>query len=433
MKTKIERKRATRGRAILFDLTEVLYNGTPCNEGQQARPFSIAIPITIQKHVKASGNEAIWGGNKLGVKEEWLNSENFLSTEDNTGDLPLPFSYYYNAADMGVKAEAFVEYVLRAETAISEQASKNEATLGLTSLPLIIRMPRAAELSTRHLLTRGYPGGITAHSTDAGFDKSKLTFRHKMKKTFRSSSFPRFGFDIVVSTPTHIQLDDHRPFPLRVSLFPNLLPVLTNICPDGDVSKLPTVRVISLKLKLRSTTLVRCPASWMDDESDKRLECNWKFIDPINYAIPVGGIKDSTSVDQPEVPTSKFTTATPSSPVAFLDLGDVLKLRLTLLKTDAQGAMSEQFPRPIWPTFKTFSINVSYDIMYELQLECLGDRDIVNNYNFAKTRVTIVPPASDTVTEMKTRQGDIDAVGLAMTAGGFANQMLSAFVPGWPF
>jgi hypothetical protein len=433
VKTRIERKKVTRGRAILFDLTEILYNGTPCSQGQQARPFSVVIPTTSQKHVKANGNEAIRGGNKLGVKEEWLESANFLSTADNTGDLPLPFSYYYNAADMGVKAEAFVEYVLQAETAMSEQASKNGATLGLATLPLIIRIPRAVEISTRHLLTRGCPGGITAHSTDVDFDKSKLTFRHKMKKTFRSSSFPRFGFDIVVSTPTHIQLDDPTPFPFRVSLFPNLLPVLTNICPDGDVSKLPTVRVASLKLKLRSTTLIRCPASWMDDESDKYHEYKWKFIDPINYAIPVGGIKDTNSIYQPEVPTSKFTTATPSSPVESLDLGNVLKLRLTPLKTDAQGAMSEQFPRPIWPTFKTFSINVSYDIMYELKVECLGETDTVNNYNFARTRVTIVPPASDKVTEMKTRQGDIDTVGLAMAAGGFANQMLSAFVPGWPF
>jgi hypothetical protein len=203
-------------------------------------------------------------------------------------------------------------------------------------------MPRAAEIGTRRLLTRSFPGHITAHSTDVDFDKSKLTFRHKMKKTFRSSSFPRFGFDIVISTLTHIQLDDQRPFPFRVSLFANLLPVQTNICPDGDVSKLPIVRVTSLKLKLRSTTLVRCPASWMDDESDKFHEYKWNFIDPINYAIPVGGIKNINNPYQFKILTSKFTTVTPSSPVEYLSLGDILKLRLTPLKTDAQGAMSEQ-------------------------------------------------------------------------------------------
>lgn len=116
-----------------------------------------------------------------------------------------------------------------------------------------------------------------------------------------------------------------------------------------------------------------------------------------------------------------------------MDLGNILKLRLTPLKTDAQGALSERLPRLIWPTFKTFSINVSYDIMYELKVECLDESDTVNNYNFAKTRFTIVPPASDIVTEMQTKQGDVDTVGLAMAAGGFANQMLSAFISGWPF
>lgn len=433
VKTRIERKHVTRGRAILFDLTEVLYNGKPCLQGQQARPFSITIPTVIQKEVKAKGDDALWGGNKVGVKDEWLESTKFLSSAQNTGELALPFSYYYNAADGGVKAEAFVEYVLRVETTISEESSKHEAALDLTSLPLIIRMPRTAGIGTRRLLTRSYPAHITAHSTDVNFDKSKLSFRDKMKKTFRSSSFPKFGFDIVVSTPTQIQLDDPRPFPFRVSLFPNLLPEETNISPDAGLSNLPIVRVTSLKLKLRSTTLIRCPASWMDDESDKFHEYKWNLTDPVDYVVPVGGIKKNTKADQPEVHPSKFDAATPSTPVEYLDLGDILKLRLTPLKTDAQGAMSEQLPRPIWPTFKTFSINVSYDIMYELTVECLGEKDIVNNHSFKSTSVVILPPANDRDVEMKTRQGDIDAVGLAMAAGGFANQMLSAFVPGWPF
>jgi hypothetical protein len=76
---------------------------------------------------------------------------------------------------------------------------------------------------------------------------------------------------------------------------------------------------------------------------------------------------------------------------------------------------------------------MSYDIMYELKVECLGETDTVSNYNFARTEVTILPPAHDKVTEMKTRQGDIDAVSLAIAAGSFANNMLSAFAPGWPF
>jgi hypothetical protein len=204
VKTKIERKGVTRGRAILFDVMEVLFNESQCKQGQHAKPFSVVIPTTIQKHVGTSGNDAFLGIDQWGMKKEWSTSKDFLSTADNVGNLPLPFSYYYNAADMGVKGEAFVEYVLQAETAVSEEAARSKISANLTILPLIVRIPRAEELETPRLITRNFPGWVRAYSTDVDFDKSRLTFGQKMKKTFRSSSFPRFGFDIVVATPTHI-------------------------------------------------------------------------------------------------------------------------------------------------------------------------------------------------------------------------------------
>jgi hypothetical protein len=218
-----------------------------------------------------------------------------------------------------------------------------------------------------------------------------------------------------------------------VSLFVNLLPIQTNVCPDGDISKLPPVKVTGLKLKLRSTTLVRCPSRLIDDESFKYHDYRWELNDPINYTVPIGGIKATGSIHQPEVPLSKYLNATPSSPAEFLDLGSILKLGLTPLKTAAQGAISEQLPRPVWPTFKTFSINVSYDIMYELKLECMDEIQTVNNYNYARTEVVIVPPAHDKTAEMKTKEGDIDWFELTSTAGGFANTLLGVFVPAWPF
>ena len=64
IKTKIERKHSTRGRAVLFDLSKVLYVGDPHRNEEQTRTFSISIPMNIQKQVKAVGS-----GVQIGIKK----------------------------------------------------------------------------------------------------------------------------------------------------------------------------------------------------------------------------------------------------------------------------------------------------------------------------------------------------------------------------
>ena len=95
------------------------------------------------------------------------------------------------------------------------------------------------------------------------------------------------------------------------------------------------------------------------------------------------------------------------------------------MKTDAQGALSKQLTRPVWPSFKTFNVNVSYDLMYEIGIECLGEKDNVNNLNYGKSRVTILPPSHDRETKMRTKKGDFDAVALAMEVGDLAWTIVS--------
>ena len=229
-----------------------------------------------------------------------------------------------------------MEYVIQIETAVTEQASKNDLALGITAIPLVIRRPKTDALNTAvKLRAKEISSRIVAHSTDPGFDKTTLTFRQKMKKTFRSESFPRFSFDVRVDVPSRIQLGDPKPFPFAISLWPDLRPERTNVCPDGGTSKLPEVRVTSLKLNLRSTTHIRCPSSWMDDESDKIHDHKWEFTKPIDYAIPIGGIANPPLLQG-------YIAAQPTKPpLDSLDLGSVLGLRLSPLTTETSGVQSQ--------------------------------------------------------------------------------------------
>ncbi len=174
---------------------------------ERIRPCSISIPRIIQKQVKAVGDRG-----KIGIKDERRESPDLLSSSRNTGDLPIPLSYYYDAASGGDVMEAFLEYVLQAETIMIENVVKNEVALGITAIPLVIGMLKAEalEMVARPVASR-FPCQIVAHWTDTNFNKSNLRFRQKMKKIFCSASFPKFSFDVRVGVPTSIQQDDPTP------------------------------------------------------------------------------------------------------------------------------------------------------------------------------------------------------------------------------
>ena len=117
VKTKITRQSAitssstTRGRALLFDLPEDLYTEGESTNGEHACPFTMSIPVSPPKLAAAGGARKF----TIGVSDKWRASSLFLSSEDDGSRVGLPFSYRYDAASAGVRAEAFVEYVLHAE------------------------------------------------------------------------------------------------------------------------------------------------------------------------------------------------------------------------------------------------------------------------------------------------------------------------------
>lgn len=133
----------------------------------------------------------------------------------------------------------------------------------------------------------------------------------------------------------------------------------------------------------------------MDDESDKTHEN--KFTKPIDYAIPVGGTRDPPLTPAAYLAAQRLP---PNPPLDALDLGRILRLRLSRLTTEASGVQSQPLVRPVWPSFKTSSINVSYDLQYKIGIECLGEKERLESLVGPTSRITvdILPPAHDTHT-----------------------------------
>lgn len=196
-----------------------------------------------------------------------------------------------------------------------------------------------------------------------------LSLKQKTKKILGLSSVPGFSFEVVMSVPIAIQLDDSSPIPLFIRIIPQR---------DGSSSAIwdvvQRVEVIEVKMSILSKVEIVVKPS---EESFYKI--------PNDGHVFVQNLGLEKAFEQRKDPIVTF--AGPSdSPV---DIGRVLRL---VLRHD--GLMSDgkrlSVLASIQPSFVTFNTKLSHSIIWQISLSIAGETRTVS----MTTVVTVYNSAS---------------------------------------
>lgn len=196
-----------------------------------------------------------------------------------------------------------------------------------------------------------------------------LSLKQKTKKILGLSSVPGFSFEVVMSVPIAIQLDDSSPIPLLIRIIPQR---------DGSSSAIwdvvQRVEVIEVKMSILSKVEIVVKPS---EESFYKI--------PNDGHVFVQNLGLEKAFEQRKDPIVTF--AGPSdSPV---DIGRVLRL---VLRHD--GLMSDgkrlSVLASIQPSFVTFNTKLSHSIIWQISLSIAGETRTVS----MTTVVTVYNSAS---------------------------------------
>lgn len=197
-----------------------------------------------------------------------------------------------------------------------------------------------------------------------------LSLVQKTRKILGLSSVPGFSFEVVMSVPVAIQLDDSSPIPLVMRVIPRR---------DGSSSDIwdvvQRVDVIEVKMSILSKVEILLKPS---EESFYKI--------PNDEHVFVQDLGLEKAFEQRKDPIVTF--AGPSD--APVDIGRVLRL---VLRHD--GLMSDEkrlgvLASSIQPSFVTFNTRLSHSILWQTSLSIAGETRTVS----MTTVVTVYNSAS---------------------------------------
>ncbi|KAK7956067.1 uncharacterized protein PG986_005289 [Apiospora aurea] len=504
-KTKVVRKgnnstEIYRGRAVLFDQSHVVSSqGTVA--GPARFPFAITIPETsqpgfasrgddwdreksetvTQQHQQQTTTTTIGGGHRQGFY--------LSSSQDDVTKHDLPSVYYFISKSgwSGSKFEAYIEYVLEASLGCPGAKSIT------AHFPLFIRKRSTA----RPIGGGDYQFGIRESTrllrTEmllAENAERKMTFRERQRRFWNPSKTPKYTYAVKVVYPAVIQLEHPDPVPFKIYVVPKLKDELTSICPDGNLSRLPSVEFVSIELSLKSNTRIRTPGNFTRYHKEERQheypirlapsQANHKFKIPLvvrgnirdepppDYktselstkitdekhivATSSEGLSSNSSVQfslrpvddnivrAPGMPMPDYSHFAPSEEGHFFmgapfDLGAHLGIRLSQTGTSTLGAAATERPfgRFLYPSFDTYNISLTYQLEWTIRVACAGESHDVHG----RANVQVLPPSEEQEVHKKglLGPGGMDknyddlamAMGLAESALGLAADVLGAF------
>ncbi|KAF2805852.1 uncharacterized protein BDZ99DRAFT_99821 [Mytilinidion resinicola] len=331
-KTKITKSNGTRcaiyrSRRVLFNIQQTLHIGqVDCGSGEHAWRFAIQIP-----NHPASGQEC---GDELAVLST---TPAYLATEGGITQhaLPTTFNTTFERKLGFVKAEGYIEYYLRV---VVFEKGKPKASMVCTKV-LFLRARStdepAEDFKTRPTEQNCIVRSIKLHPSHA--DNPPPT-RTTLERVLQPSKRTQHALNFHITHPTIIQLDHPNPLPFAVSVEPTPPPTSTS----GPLE----IRLTNLRLFLQSTTRVRAPSIFGETHKVLEYELTSKRMD---HMIP---------------------THTPLNLTNFLDI----HVHRTLCAR-APGELFKQ--RPLFSSFKTYNIAVSYELCWELKLDCAGQVVVV--------------------------------------------------------
>ncbi|OAP55550.1 hypothetical protein AYL99_10523 [Fonsecaea erecta] len=343
-----------RGRTQFFKKELLLYEGQYTHKpGSFSWPFEFVVP-------EQADAESILSG------ERWKPKEHYRATTDEVNlDLTLPPSCYHRRHMFGRQAECFIEYVLDATLTEPEGLHHIRGPQSkVSSYPIVFHPLSTPEpIENYNLTTDQRPFTISTLKLLPEHAGTSLGFRDRARSIFQRDSIPRFSFSLAVQAPSIIQLFHPNPIPFLITATPDLSPQSTTI--DTSTS-FPTVTLRSAKIELK--THVRCRAAGT-------------FADSKTYEIP---ILPSKTLSYPLTMAHGTTTASQ----ATLDLGKLCDLRL------GNAKLGSRLETPMCPSFATYNVSRSYQLLWELEIECAEKTEKFSSVKNGPEISIILPPAT---------------------------------------
>ena len=495
-KTKVLRKSQNstqiyHGRAVLFDQSHVVSQGAMT--GPARFPFAITIPKTSQPGFASRGDD--WAREKSEpVSQQPVagggHREGFYlsSSQDDVTKHGLPSVFYFSSKSgwSGSKFEAYIEYVLEASLVCPGAESIT------VQFPLFIRKQSTANPIEGSDYEFGIHEATRLLRTEmllADDVERKMTFRERQRRFWNPSKTPKYTYTTKVVYPTVIQLEHPDPIPIKLFIVPKLQNELTSICPDDDLSRLPSVKFVSIELSLKAKTRTRTPGTFSKYHKEER---EHEFTIPFglsqaDYSVKIplvvrGNIRDEPPPDYkageistkladethsaatnsenpdsndgngrfsirpvddsimktPDIPMLNYSHFVPSEEGHFFigspfNIGAHLGIRLSQTGSTTLGAAAESpFGRCLYPSFDTYNISLTHQLEWTIRLACAGETHDVRG----TANVRILPPSEEQEAHKKALLGpegmeknydDLAmAMGMAKTATSLVVDVLGA-------
>ncbi|KAJ5646387.1 hypothetical protein N7490_002759 [Penicillium lividum] len=281
----------------------------------------------------------------------------------------LPGSFLSESTSWGAKwnpdSHEFVEYYLKAELGYNfgKHHKSHEAICPITIRPPIVQSAGVPKMFKQ-------PRHITTQRLLPGMENADLSFKQHAQKLFSSSKVPSFHYDVLLTVPTSIQLDDPAPMPIQIQVMPNLEKTSDSI---KEVAQ--NIRILALEATLRLNTHSLAPGNFTDSVHQSQY----------SESIGLGLQRLMEALEQPLV----MTSGKGNEP---LNIGD-----LFLLTLHDWGVMAgnKKLPLDSWrgtkltPDFTTYNIQRTHQLEWRITLEIAGEKEKCKFIN----PVEIIAPA----------------------------------------
>ncbi|KAK8011386.1 hypothetical protein PG990_010351 [Apiospora arundinis] len=460
-----------RGRAVLFDQSHIVSQGATPQPGFASRGDDWSrekSELASQQPVAGSrGDTGADRGHRDGV---------FLSSsQDDVTKHELPSVFYFSSKSgwSGSKFEAYIEYVLEASL-VCPGADNVTA-----QFPLFIRKQSTAKPIKGSDYKFRIREATRLHRTEmllAENAERKMTFRERQRRFWNPSKTPKYTYVTKVVHPTVIQLEHPDPVPFKFFIVPKLHNELTSICPDGDLSRLPPVKFVSIELSLKAKTRIRTPGTFSKYHKEEREHefpipfrlslANYGFNVPLvvrgnirdepppEYTASKASTKlldekiidvtssechdmdknnsengqfsirpvDDNIVNPHDLPMLNYSNFVASDDGHFsmgspFNLGAHLGIRLSQTGSTTLGAAAETpFGRCLYPSFDTYNISLTYQLEWTIRLICAGEAHEVRGV----AGVRVLPPNEEREADKKAllgpegKQKNYDNLAMAM-------------------
>ncbi|KAJ5103668.1 hypothetical protein N7532_004197 [Penicillium argentinense] len=331
----------------LFDNgQDVLYHGPlhiPENSSEpECWPISVQIPTTVSPSVTRGHKQAM----------------SFLPLDEAPPYLPGTFRA--SGRDHIVSSECIVEYAVHARLNYLHRGAHRVL---YATLPIMLRHPMDQNTSTflgeSKELRNGCVFKIQTQRLLPGMEDVALSLGQRTRKIFRSSKVPEFWYEIVMTTPTAVQLNN-----------PELIPIIFNFVhredktSEGIKDHPQKIQINWIRLRLHCITACMAPSNFRENhpQSDQQTAIIDLHLEKV--------------FEQLESPLVIYSSGKGSQPI---HLGNMFQINLRADGLYSGNMRLVRWPslNSIYPDFVTYSIKHTHALEYIVNLTIAGEGETI--------------------------------------------------------